>query len=108
MKHRFKKALFAFFKDEILNATDYGKPFETIQHVVSEVKFTELRSQIRLPQGINYNDTQSTYERSLASCKHELFNEAMKHIKVDTESLMGRQQFRERVIEVSLLVGHNK
>src|SRR6056297_1924042 len=91
LKQRFKKALFAFFKDEILKNVGYeGK------HTVFETKgvdFTEIRSEIMLqeesskfyPTGIPF---EYLYEDRLKQARQEIFEKAMEHIVIDERSVM--------------------
>ncbi len=46
MKNRFRKALFAFFKDEIMKSVGYNGGVEHVQVVTKELKFTQIKSEI--------------------------------------------------------------
>jgi len=108
LKQRFKKALFAFFKDEILKSVGYeGKRtvFET-----KGVDFTEIRSEIMIsqdhyPMYHQQMPFEYMYEEKLKQARQEIFEKAMDHIIIDERSVMDLGVFPHRAIKVSLFVG---
>lgn len=108
LKSRFKKALFAFFKDEILNSVGYTGAIQQVQIVTKELKFTEIKSEILLDE----RDSQRygepigiVYEKALENAKRRLFEESLKFIQVDEKSIMDSHIYPHRAIRVSLFVG---
>jgi len=110
IKKRFKKALFAFFKDEILNSVGAQKTTEKVNYVSKELQLIEIDSEIiidetrQIGRGIAMN---SIYEEALNRCKRKLFEKAMKHIQIDELSVMGTDLHSNgiRTIRVSLFIG---
>ena len=103
LKHRFRKALFAFFKDEIIKITGVHSHVEIAS---KELKFTHIRSEIILSEeGHDRYPVDVIYQQSLQDCKVKLFDEAMKHIQINESSIMDTQIFGARRIEVSLFIG---
>jgi len=108
LKSRFKKALFAFFKEEILSSVGYNQPMQTIQHICKEMRMTEIRSEILLSDvgseryGLPAN---VVYEKSLEEARRRLFEESMKFIQIDEKSVIDPHIYPTRAIKVSLFVG---
>jgi hypothetical protein len=108
LKSRFKKALFAFFKEEILSSVGYNQPMQTIQHICKEMRMTEIRSEILLSDrdseryGMPAN---VVYEKSLEEARRMLFEESMKFIQIDEKSVIDPHIYPTRAIKVSLFVG---
>jgi septum formation topological specificity factor MinE len=98
LKRRFKKALFAFFKDEIINSVDFDEKSERIK---SEIVIEESRQMNNMP-------FEYVYEEALNKCKHDLFQKVMKHIQIDNQSVMETNLYRNntRAIRVSLFIGN--
>ena len=108
LKSRFKKALFAFFKDEILSSVGYNQPMQTIQHICKEMKMTEIRSEIILDERDNQRygmPANMVYEKSLEDARRRLFEESMKYIQVDEKSIIDQNIYQARAIRVSLFIG---
>jgi hypothetical protein len=108
LKSRFKKALFAFFKDEILSSVGYNQPMQTIQHICKEMKMTEIRSEILLDERDNQRygmPANMVYEKSLEDARRRLFEESMKYIQVDEKSIIDQHIYPARAIRVSLFIG---
>jgi len=104
LKARFKKALFAFFKDEILNAVGYNGTIQKLQIVTKELEFSEIKAEILLEE--RYGEPiVIVYERALESAKRRLFEESMKFIHIDESSIMDSHVYPHRAIRVSLYVG---
>lgn len=114
MKNRFKKALFAFFKDEILNSVGYNGNVQVGKIVTTHenVKFHEIKAEILLDnrnEQMRYGEhTGVAYERALEDCKRSLFEESMKSIRIDEQSVMDSHIYDGRAIRVSLLVGRTE
>ena len=103
IKHRFRKALFAFFKDEIIKVTGIVSHIEMVS---KELEFTHIRSEIILDDSRDMRyPTGVLYEQALEECKVELFQEAIKHVHINESSVMESQMFGGRRIEVSLFIG---
>jgi hypothetical protein len=108
LKSRFKKALFAFFKDEILNSVGYNKPIQTIQHVCNEMRMTEIRTEIILDESKYHQcgtSVNQIYEYSLNDAKRKLFEESMKFIQIDEKSVIDPLYYSTRAITLKLFVG---
>jgi septum formation topological specificity factor MinE len=103
LKRRFKKALFAFFKDEIINSVDFDEKSERIksERIKSEIVIEESRQMNNMP-------FEYVYEEALNKCKHDLFQKVMKHIQIDNQSVMETNLYRNntRAIRVSLFIGN--
>jgi len=108
LKDRFKKALFAFFKNEILEAVSWkGTVLEKTQIVSAELKFTEIKADIFIQDTTNALVPASVvYERSLREAREKIFEEAMKMVVIDERSVMDTNIYPHRVIRVSLFVGY--
>ena len=108
LKSRFKKALFALFKEEILSSVGYNQSMQTIQHICKEMRMTEIRSEILLSDrdseryGMPAN---AVYEKSLEEARRRLFEESMKFIQIDEKSVIDPHIYPTRAIKVSLFVG---
>jgi hypothetical protein len=108
IKSRFKKALFAFFKDEILSSVGYNQPMQTIQHICKEMKMTEIRSEILLSDRDSERygmPATVVYEKSLEEARRRLFEESMKFIQIDEKSVIDPHIYQARAIRVSLFIG---
>ena len=106
MKNRFKKALFAFFKDEILDAVKYNPlgNYETQVTVVSKtLNFEELKCEIATSDRMSGDPR--AYENSLREARAALIDKAMEFIKVDEQSVFDPNIYDERRIRCSLFVG---
>lgn len=106
IKQRFKKAIFAFFKDEILKSVGYNNPMQHIEIVSREMRFIEIRAEILLTESENYVEPIGiAYERALEKAKKTLFEESMKYIEIETNSVMDSYIYNARGIKVSLFIG---
>ena len=104
LKARFKAAIFAFFKDEIMGIGAEQRPFKAIE---SQLKFIELKAEILLKTDFDQRGIEPIevfYERELKAIKHKLFIETLPHIKVDSASFL-HEHPHSRKIQVSLFVG---
>jgi len=112
LKNRFKKALFAFFKDEIMNSVGYNGATEHVQFVSKDIKMTEIKSEILIDNTnhqIRHGEpTGIVYERALEECKRKLFEESMKFIQIDEKSIMDSHIYHGRAIRVSLFLGQSE
>ena len=109
LRKRFKKALFAFFKDEIMDAVGYSG---TISHaVIKEANIIELKAEIILDRSTQKNlsiPIDIAYEYALSDAKKKLFEEAMKFIVIDSNSVFDPIVYPHRAIRLSLFVGKVK
>lgn len=98
LKSMIKKALFAFFKEQILQFTDYNKPTvirpqpeQLINQLhKEEIKITKLRSRVMLPFGDRAQEfgaisSDMVYKKALDEAKKSLFEEATQFIRVEEE-----------------------
>jgi len=110
LKRRFKKALFAFFKDEIINSVDFVEKSERINYVTKELNLITIKSEIVIEESRQMNNIpfEYVYEDALNKCKHDLFQKVMKHIQIDNQSVMETSLYRNntRAIRVSLFIGN--
>ena len=103
---RFKKALFAFFKDEILDAVKYNAigNIETEVVVVSNtLKFEKLTCEISVSDRMNGDPRH--YENSLREARNSLVNKALEFIEIDEMSVFDPNIYDERRIKCSLFLG---
>lgn len=105
MKKRFKKAVFAFFKDEILESFE-SKESVTVETITHTMEYVELKSVIDLTE--RHNPDPMEYERSLEQMRRALFDESMKHLIVNTRELFDYDSFGCRRIQASLFIGVKK
>ena len=110
IKERFKKALFAFFKDEILKNVGYNGD---VRHVtVSEncVRFTEIKAEILFDdkdEQVRYGlPAGYMYEKALEKARKTLFEESMKYVVIDKHSILDERVYPHRAIRISLFVGN--
>ena len=54
LKLRFKKALFAFFKEEILASVGYNNSKPKIEYVTKELRLIQIKKEIVLENNIPY------------------------------------------------------
>ena len=110
LKRRFKKALFAFFKDEIINSVDFDEKSESINYVTKGLNFITIKSEIVIEESRQMNNMpfEYVYEDALNKCKHDLFQQVMKHIQIDNQSVMETNLYSNntRAIRVSLFIGN--
>ncbi len=108
MKRRFKRAVFAFFKEEILDFIGYNTPIPKVELVSKELNFTEIKTQIILDENIQLNFRESLskiYERALAQAKQTLFEKCLEFIVVDEKSIINNNSDSYKAINVSLFIG---
>lgn len=107
LRLRFKKALFAFFKEEILEAVGHNPKVQIVEHVSGGMRVRELKSEI-LIEGYPTMDIKPVYEKALDKAKQELFNSVMDFIKIDHHSVIDSHTYPHRAIRLSLFVGDSK
>jgi hypothetical protein len=112
IRKRFKKALFAFFKDEIISAIGGEIPARPGVIVNKNLRFEEIRASITFPHD-DYEKgnlpSSSRYEQALTSAKVTIFAEVMKFVVVDKDSVLNDNfHHPERKIELSILVASKK
>ncbi len=108
LKSRFKKALFSFFKYEILNyVQDYRQSVKYIepptQYVCHEMRMQEIKVEVRMCQHIPAN---IAYDEALDRAKKLLFDECDKFIHVDKPQFGG--SYHSGLFRLSLFVGLKK
>ncbi len=111
LKQRFKKALFAFFKDEILSSVGYMGEVSTYKYNTRDIRFTEIKSEIMFDERSEqrYNKPIGhIYEMALDEARKRLFEESMKYIQIDERSVMDRGIYNHRAIRISLLIGNKR
>ncbi len=106
IKLKFKRALFAFFKEEILNTVGYQKPFKQVEIKHSYLNVQELRADIIL----NNDPTLGKpllfeFEEAVYRAKEELFKESLKYCVVDSHSIFNPDIYNKTAIKVSLFIG---
>jgi len=102
MKRRFKKALFAFFKDEILNSVSPNPncALGEIEYTTSGIDFKKISCEIQVKA-----DHPGAYEYELQEARFKLTEEALKHVKVDRDSVFDPYISGTRRIKCSLFIG---
>jgi hypothetical protein len=112
LKLKFKRALFAFFKEEILNSVGHSGNIQQVQIATKELKYTEIKAEILLNEnGISHYNNEPigiAYEKALEHAKEKLFNESMKFIQIENKSIMDSHIYPHRAIRVSLFIGSNQ
>ena len=107
LKIRLKKALFAFFKDEILSLVGFTEYIPKIKYIPKKMEITEIRFEILLKDD-NKNmwiPINVTYEKALEEAKYKLFKEVTKHIQFDERTILSSNVYPHRIISGSLFVG---
>jgi hypothetical protein len=113
LKTRFRKMLFGFFKEEILEATNreiiYSiKEIERNEVIYSKdsIDFDILRKEIVFTEDYYYsNASAELYEDSLQKAKNELYREFLKYVQIDTNELFADYKPNRRLV-LSVLVGY--
>lgn len=102
---RVKRAIFAFFKDEILNAVGAYVPVQ--EHVVRHAKLEliEIDGEIRISNDHEIYGGARAYEESLEDMKKTLFRQAEKYFTIETSSVLDPHLYNERRIKCTLYVG---
>jgi len=112
LKNRFKKALFSFFKDEIMESVGFNGDVVEHQYITHQMKLTEIKAEIHIDENnsqmMHGKPSGLIYEEALEVAKKQIFEQSMKHIKVDTASIMDSHIYNGRVIKVSLFVGQTE
>lgn len=108
IKNRFKRALFSFFKEDILKEVGYDYGYKQVEFVCNEMKMVEIKSEILLADNsMSLAPPHLLYEKELENCKRRLFEESMKYIKIDERSVMDSHIYDARAIRVSLFIGES-
>lgn len=119
LKQRFKKALFEFFKQEILDYLEVNKfPYrispEKFVHNTTEqnIEFKEVKTEIVLKDNDDYRlnniPVSRLYEQSLEDTKKLLFEEMLKYVEIDTASVMDSYIYPIRKLRMRIFVGKIK
>ncbi len=110
-KERFRKALFAFFKEEILKEAAPQGPFEiqTIHH--SQLKFHELRMEWRIAEEREFKHIgrpiEFIYEGALNDARKRLFEQVMQYVQVDERTVLDPQLYDGRIFRATVFVAEN-
>lgn len=112
-KERFKKALFAFFKTEILEAVEARK-IQGVQYIPPMGKVIETRLPYQLACMIDFDEERDPIgrnipmevlmERKIENARQELFKEFVKHVEVESSFLVPNFS-RRREIRLSIYIG---
>lgn len=109
LKLKFKRALFAFFKEEILEAVGFKQPVERVEFISRELKFTQITTPIVLDErDTNFSPVGIAYEKALDQAKRKLFDESMKFIHIESKDVINSYVYPRREIRVSLFIGTNQ
>ncbi len=86
MKQRLKKFLFSFFKDQLL---EYESPYKDIPVYCNEkYDIEEVVTQVYFDNETlkeAYKSYHESYDAAIETAKRQMFEEVMKHVKVDIE-----------------------
>lgn len=112
LRKRFRKALFAFFKEEIINAIGGEIPARPGVIVNKNLRFEEIRASITFPHD-DYEKgnlpSSSRYEQALSDARRRIFADVMKFVEVDKDSVLNDNfHHPERKIELCVLVASKK
>jgi len=110
LKLRFKRALFAFFKEDILKEVGYKRPLRTVEIKSEFLNVKELKSVILIDNIRMSNDPieSFSYHNAVERAKKELFKECLKYIIVDSQSVMNPEIYNATAIKVSLFIGNKE
>lgn len=107
LKQRFKKALFAFFKTEILESVGAKSP---AIHTVVETRLPyRIAFSIRFDEEKDWHNRnmplEVAVERSIEKAKEELFKEFVKHLEIEIHPLWEPTHRRRVEILLSCFIG---
>lgn len=107
LKSIFKKALFAIFKDEILNLVGHTEYVPKIEHIPKKIEIIEIKFEILLEDSSKdmWESINMIYEKALEEAKYKLFKEVTKYIQFDERSILSSNVYPHRIISGSLFVG---
>lgn len=105
LKEKFKRAIFAFFKEEILNAVE-ARPFPVREINISPLNLKKLETQIIFDDDFGMTPVPILYHQAVQKARHELFEESLKYIEVDANSVISEKFYPKRCIRVSMYVGN--
>ena len=120
LKQRYRKALFAFFKEEILEAVkskDMPLTFQPSAELIKvdnkRIDFQELTCELnfdddRVSDRYGSQSVQMVLEKQLEKVKKDMFEEVIKYIHTDSRELFERGLYGRRKIRLSLWVGKMK
>ena len=106
LKERFKKAMFEFFRHEILEATkEYSKQYITFE--TKTLDFVELDASVKIDMLDDFRGMPIGHAYSIAveKAKRRVISEAMKHVIVDSQSIFESINSPERTIRAALYIG---
>ena len=119
LKHRIRKALFAFFKEEILEAVGskdsliFQPGAEIVRVDNKRVDFQELTFELgfdddRISERYGPQSVEMVLEKQLEKAKKDMFEEVLRYIHTDSQQLFERGLYGRRRIRLSLWVGKLK
>lgn len=120
LTRRFRKALFAFFKEEILSSVGnkdiplaLQPSAELIKVDNKRVDFQELTCELsfdddRVTDRYGPQSVEMALEKQLEKVKKDMFEEVVKYIHTDSRQLFERGLYGRRRIRLSLWVGKLK
>ena len=98
LKNRFKKSLFKFFEQEIMEHVDVQPPLLLTEVRCNDMKIEQLSMNIQLQNNM-------PYERALYDAKRQLFESVCKYITIDESSVIDPHMGPVRTIRCSVYVG---
>lgn len=108
LKMKFKRALFAFFKEEILTAVKYSyKPNEAILVPSAPIErifngrtiYAEILLEDRFDERMQESPAES-YHKAITKARKCLFDEFCKYVKVDEVSVVDPRIYGDRIIRI--------
>jgi len=109
MKQRLKKFLFSFFKDQLL---EYESPYKDIPVYCNEkYDIEEVVTQVYFDNETlkeAYKSYHESYDAAIETAKRQMFEEVMKHVKVDIEVLQSFYSNKVGTITLKLFIGKLK
>jgi hypothetical protein len=114
-RDRFRKALFAFFKEEILKEVQVPQDQLGLIHNKEIIRTSNIPVQT-LEYTIQLDSSEHTpfkfgepadfvFNRAAAKAHKELFDELIRHVTVDSRALLDPSIYGRREIRFSVLVG---
>jgi len=115
IKKRFKRALFEFFKEEILKAVNYHpNPLIINDPIERNINFHTITARIdfdmidKEEQFLRRRPVAERFDIAVDKCKKALFKEVMKFVEINTVDLFETDRQYFKGINVSLKVGKDK
>lgn len=110
-KIRLKRALYAFFRDELERSLGPGLRRELSLQIPyiprTDLDVVEIKTKIRVPNPVNIFSVfgpRIAYNEALLEAKKDLFERFIKFVAVDSESVMSNIYDDDREIKLSVFV----